>query len=171
MGYESNCAMLYLDCPDMATVQRVIDKNDIYDPQDMDMRYGFEKEPHITLLFGLDPSVPLSDVCGVMDKHTFVRGRLVNPSLFKNDLYEVLKFDVDAESLKRFSKVNSQLTKFPYKTDHPDYHPHCTIAYLKPGTGDKYVVMLQFDQIAFAPAKGVYSEVSGAKSVIKINIL
>jgi 2'-5' RNA ligase len=163
--------MLYLNLPEMSEIHRKIDRNDIYDPPDGEMKYGLEKEPHITLLFGLDPSVPLNDVTSVIDKHTFVRGKLVNASLFKNEVYEVLKFDVDDESLKRFSKVNRDLTKFPYKTDFPDYHPHCTIAYLKPGTGYKYVVLLQGDQIPFTASKAVYSEVNGAKSVIRVNTL
>lgn len=147
MAYESNCAMLYLSAPDMATIQKDISKEDLYEVPG-DLSYGLEKEPHVTLLFGLEPTVPMFDVQAILRKHTFVRGKLINASLFKNDVYEVLKFDIDPESVKRLSAVNSDLCKLPYKSEF-DYHPHCTIAYLKPGTGDLYTVLFQFAEVPF----------------------
>lgn len=171
MAYESNCAMVYLSCPAMRFLHKKIESADVYDPMDLDMKYGIEKETHITLLFGLDPTVPIEDVQKILRRHTFVRGRLVNASLFKSDLYDVLKFDVDEESVKRFSEINSALCKLPYKTDFPDYHPHCTVAYLKPGMGEKYVVLFQFSEPEFVPDYAVYSECNGAKSTIKISTL
>lgn len=171
MAYESNCAMLYISAPQIKVLQRGIDKNDIYDPMDAEMKYGMEKEHHITLLFGLEPTVPIADVQKILNKHTFVRGKLVNASFFRSEMYDVLKFDVDEESAKRFAAVNADLCKLPYKTDFPDYHPHCTVCYLNPGAGDKYVVLFQYGEIEFTPEYAVYSEVNGAKSTMKIATL
>lgn len=170
MAYELNCAMLYISAPQIKILQKGIDKNDLYDPMDADMQYGIEKEHHITLLFGLEATVPITDILKVLDKHTFVRGRLVNASLFRNELYDVLKFDIDPESAKRFAAVNSDLCKLPY-TKGFDYHAHCTVAYLNPGAGDKYVVLFQYGEIEFTPEYAVYSECNGAKSTIKIGTL
>jgi hypothetical protein len=30
------------------------------------------------------------------------------------------------------------LKKFPFTSDYPDYHPHITLAFVKPGKGKKY---------------------------------
>jgi 2'-5' RNA ligase len=45
---------------------------------------------------------------------------------------------------------------FEYTTDYPDYHPHITIAYLKPGCGKKYAEELKEEKI-FEPTKYFYS--------------
>jgi hypothetical protein len=48
----------------------------------------------------------------------------------------VLKLDVDCDVLH---KVNKELSKLPHTTEYPNYKPHVTIAYLKPGLGKKYL--------------------------------
>lgn len=60
-------------------------------------------------------------------------GRL---SLFQQPEHDVLKLDVESQGLER---LNTELGKLPNVQTHDNYEPHLTIAYLKPGTGWKYL--------------------------------
>lgn len=150
--YPYGCAMLQFNFPDMKLFHEKIDPNDLANS-------GIETEPHVTLLYGLhsDEIVDrdIIDTCqsvkiGPMDLH--------NISLFENEDYDVLKFDVRSNFLH---KINEKLTKFPHTTDYPDYHAHATIAYLKPGKGKKYVEMFNSRAYEVYPTRFVYSKPSG----------
>jgi 2'-5' RNA ligase len=128
---------LMLDCSNFETelknIQSHIEKEDIYDEEG----YGLEKEPHITVLYGIHEQDP--DVVKDVLELTSVEYQLEKLSLFENDNYDVLKCSVKSKDLR---KLNKQVTKLlDYTNDYPDYKPHLTVAYLKPGTGKKYVDM------------------------------
>jgi 2'-5' RNA ligase len=76
-------------------------------------------------------------------------------SLFENAKYDVLKFDVENPVL---AEINTELSKLPHTTNFPDYHPHATIGYLKPGTGKKYVDLFNGDRHDVSAHKIVYSK-------------
>jgi hypothetical protein len=59
--------------------------------------------------------------------------------------------------------VNAELAKLPHTTNFPDYHPHATIGYLKPGTGKKYVELFKDKQYEVVPEKIVYSKPGGER--------
>ena len=63
---------------------------------------------------------------------------------------------------------NEKLRKLPHTTDFPDYHPHCTITYLLPGTSDKYIELLKGVSIQVKPTEFVYSKTNGEKIKNKI---
>jgi 2'-5' RNA ligase len=95
---------------------------------------GREKDPHVTVRYGLHADDP--DV--VRDKlkdETRGEARLGKTSLFQNDDADVLKVDVNSPDLHR---LHEKLGSLPHTDTHPDYHPHATIAYLRPGTGRHY---------------------------------
>lgn len=60
-------------------------------------------------------------------------GRL---SLFQQPEHDVLKLDVESKGLER---LNAELGRLPNVQTHDNYQPHLTVAYLKPGTGYKYL--------------------------------
>jgi hypothetical protein len=62
------------------------------------------------------------------------------------DKYDVLKFDVryPTKSGAFLHKINSKLQELPHTNGFPDYHPHSTIAYLKSGSGKKYIEKFLF---------------------------
>lgn len=129
--YPYGCSMLYFDFPDMKIIHDEIEEDDIFEGEDQ----GLETEPHVTLLYGLhSDEIDDQKVLDISSKGIKSLG-LGNVSLFENEKYDVLKFDVEGPFLH---DINKELTKLPHTTDFPDYHPHCTIAYLKPGTGKKY---------------------------------
>ena len=168
-NYEYGCAMLYFSLPQMAELHELIDQNDLYIADD-NGGYGLETEPHVTLLFGLHSEVTTEDVTNVMNQFNYGDCILHNASLFKNPLYDVLKFDVRYPTTDSafLHKANAELSNFPHTTDYPDYHPHCTIAYLKPGMGEKYVKELVGHEYTVIPEYGVYSKPDGGKDNIKI---
>lgn len=135
---EYGCLMLDLNIKGWNKITDKIDKEDIYDVPG----YGIEDKPHITALFGfVHDKVSPEEVEKITKKLLQNKSKLTiklnNISIFENKDYDVLKLDVDSPDLH---ELNAALREtFPYKNDYPDYHPHMTIAYVKPGTGGKYI--------------------------------
>ena len=109
-----------------------IAEEDIYN-EDM---HGREDDPHVTIKYGIHSADPAK----LKEAFTKVRpfevklGRL---SVFDNDKYDVLKVRVTGQGLHDANRLVSATERC---TDtFPTYNPHMTIAYLKPGTGRKYV--------------------------------
>jgi hypothetical protein len=163
--YDYGCAMLYFDFPKMSEIHDQIDPSDIYE-EDEDKTYGLEDEPHCTLLYGLHKEVKSPKIQKILGEFIFGPCEIHNASLFENDKYDVLKFDVKNEELH---KCNSALCKLPFTSDYPDYHPHMTIAYLKPGSGKKYVEKLKDVSYTLDPSHGVFSHPDGTKDRLTIN--
>jgi len=163
--HEYGCVMLYYTFPEMDEIHDLIDPDDLYEEEGEE--YGLEKEPHCTLLFGLHEGVSTSDVDKVLEEFTFETCKAHNASLFKNDKYEVLKFDIKGDNLE---EANIKLREFPYTNEHPKYQPHMTIAYLKPGTGEKYCEKLKGKKYWLAPQYAVYSKPDGDRDKINIRI-
>ncbi len=164
--YDYSCAMLYFDFPEIHKIHSIIKKDDIYiDPNDKS--FGLEPETHCTLLYGLHKEVSVDDVKNVTNQFTYSTCEFLNCSIFENEKYDVLKFDVRGKNLE---ETNAELKKYPFTSDYPDYHAHSTIAYLKPGMGKKYVEKLEKMVFSVIPTKVLYSEGNGNKTDIGINI-
>jgi hypothetical protein len=162
-SYSHGCVMLYFDFPEMNEIHDSIDPNDLYE-EEGDRTFGLEDEPHVTLLYGLKKDVATTQVREIIENFTFGPCTLHNASLFENE-YDVLKFDVKGDNLH---KVNKALMKLPYENDYPDYHPHCTVGYLKKGTGKKYCDSMKNDVYELVPTYAVFSQPDGTKTTMKI---
>lgn len=152
--YDYGCAMLYFNFPEMEKIHTLIDPVDIY-TEEGDRSYGLEDEPHTTLLYGLHEGVSDQDIKNVLGKFEFGPCIIQNASTFNNEKYDVLKFDVKGDNLH---EANEELKKYPYTSNFPDYHPHMTIAYLKPGTAKKYVDELKGQEFELTPTHAIYSK-------------
>jgi hypothetical protein len=164
--YGYGCVMLYFDFPYINKIHDAINPKDIYEDEE-DPSFGLEDEPHCTLLYGLHEEVSTKDITKVIENFIFGTCKLHNASLFENEKYDVLKFDVRGPSLH---DVNDKLKSFPYTSNFPDYHPHLTIAYLKPGAGKRYTKMLENQEYELKPQYVMFSHPDGSKNKIKINI-
>lgn len=164
-SYSSGCVMLYFNFPTMNKIHEAIDKADLYE-EEGDRTFGLEDEPHCTLLYGLEGSVTVSQVTEILNAQTFGTCKVHNASLFENQ-YDVLKFDVNGDSL---NACNKALCELPYNSDFPDYHAHMTVAYLKKGTGKKYCESMSGQEYELVPTHAVFSQPDGTKTKIKINI-
>jgi hypothetical protein len=130
--------MMYFKIPQwLLEIQSSIPKDDIYLPGSED--YGIEEEPHCTIFpcFSLD--IRQEDVKPYLGNvNAYAGTKTINISLFTLEDYDVLKCDLNCPQgfkenaeLKRYFKCYSQFAD--------KYQPHLTIAYLKPGMGQKYV--------------------------------
>lgn len=132
-----------------------IDEDDIYDT--INGEYGKETQPHITILYGIhedevDPSV----IVDMMEqKMKPVKVEISEIDIFENEKYDVVKYNVPVT--KQLLKYRDMfLTSFENTQTFKDYHPHMTIAYVKPGTGKKYKKKLNNPfEVEFI--RGVYS--------------
>lgn len=160
--HDFGCVMVYFDHPLLKAIHKLIDKDHIYTGKANDKRsYGLEKEQHTTLLYGLhDEEVEVDDVFKRAVPNEFKPLRLHNVSCFNNAEYDVLKFDVDAKWL---GQCNKKLRKLPHTNEYPDYHPHATIGYIKPGKGKEYCDMLWGLELMVLPGELVYSMADGKK--------
>jgi 2'-5' RNA ligase len=98
---------------------------------------GREDEPHVTVKFGLhdDDPKPLKSLLAQQEGPVvFALGKT---SLFENDEFDVVKVEVISHDLHHLNDLISENCK--HTDTHPGYKPHVTIAYVKPGTGKKYV--------------------------------
>jgi 2'-5' RNA ligase len=165
--YSYGCAMVNLDVPGMKDLQEKIDPEDLAGS-------GIESDHHVTLLYGLhdggethselskEQLSKLMNIC----KKDISEVRLYEVSAFKNSEYDVLKFKADSPGLH---STNGELTKaFEFTTDFPEYNPHATIAYLKPGTADKYIKEFKNIELKGKPSEIVYSRPSGEKVIEKL---
>jgi len=154
------CVMVYLsiDKDKWNTFLDSIDDDDIYYEGD---DFGLETEPHVTILFGLHSDVPDADVEEIIDEIGNPEITMKGISIFENEKYDVLKFDVDSPAL---TKLNERFKTLPHTSNFPDYHPHMTIAYLKVGKGKEYIDKLsKLKTPEFESDKIVYSKVGGSK--------
>jgi hypothetical protein len=152
--YDFGCAMVYFSAPEISKIQEQIDPADIHEN-------GLESEPHTTLLYGLHSADIQDDqVMEICTGVTYTPIKLHNPSIFENKDFDVLKFDAECEELQT---ANGELIKLPHTTDYPDYHPHATIAYLMPGTGEKYSKMFEGAFVYAVAEEIVYSKPDGSK--------
>jgi 2'-5' RNA ligase len=157
--YNYGCMMLYYDVPEWSDYLDMIDEEDLY--QEDNGQFGLEDEPHITVLYGLhSDEIDDEELFNHLQKFNPPKVSMSNISLFNNDNFDVVKFDVEGSELFVMNKTLTD--NFPYSTDYPDYHPHSTIAYVKPGMGEKYVQQLS-EPFVLQPNKLVYSKPDGSK--------
>jgi hypothetical protein len=161
--FEYGCVMVYLNVnkDDWNNLESMINKKDLYLGKDGDRGYGFETEPHVTVLYGLHEDIPLKDIEKVLKEMKQPKLKMQKVSSFNNPEFGVLKFDVESDDLH---KENAKLTKFPHTTSYPDYHPHATIAYIKPDKIGEYVDKFKdIKPVDVIVEKIVYSMADGTK--------
>lgn len=130
--YNYGCIMGYFD-KNFKDIK--VDKDDLYNNDENE--FGLEVEPHVTILYGiLADKVKEEEIINLfklIDGPTVISDEI---SLFENEKYDVVKFDVKSDELNILNKMCTSM--FPYESDYPDYHAHTTIAYCLPGTGKNY---------------------------------
>src|SRR4051812_49300035 len=103
-------------------------------PNDHLSEDGRETEPHVTVKYGLHEEDPKT-TAEALKGGAPIDAPLGKVSIFSNDKFDVVKIGVTSHDLHR---LNKKISKLPHTDSHPDYNPHLTLAYVKPGLGDKY---------------------------------
>lgn len=158
------CLMLYIDY-DRTEIDKMIEKEDINKDEG-----GIEDESHITILYGFHDNTDPDKVIELAEKKGNIRNLKKIPlsrvSLFKNEKADVLKFDITEAELNKLNKL--MCNEFDYTNTHPTYHAHSTIAYLMPGTGEKYLKKLANTKTFAVPTKLVYSDAKKKKTTLDL---
>lgn len=161
---DYGCVMITVNFPEITKIHQIITEDDIYvDPNDDS--YGLEKEPHVTLLYGLHDGINGEEIKRIIGEILFGRFRLYNPSIFKSKGYDVLKYDVMGDGL---IEGYEQLKRFPYTNEFPDYHPHLTVGYLREGRAQRYADALKGSEFVLSPKKGIFSKSDGSKEYFNV---
>lgn len=111
--------------------------DEIYvDPSDPS--FGREESPHVTLKFGLHTN-EAKDLEPVLKGEKALTAKLGKTDIFASKEgapYDVVYVTVESEDLKRLNKKISD--SMEHTDTQPEYIPHMTVAYVKPGVGEKY---------------------------------
>lgn len=129
---------------------------------------GREKEPHVTVLYGLGENVTQEELAKVIGDAGPVEVELGKTSIFENEKYDVLKVDVKSEALTALNKKIDENFDTPGKT-FDDYKPHVTIAYLKKGEGQKYVGDTSFEGTKITLNELAFSNTAGEQIMIPLS--
>lgn len=138
-GMGHSCIMLYYGSPHKDMFLSLKDKIDPEDLYGVDLGYGFETSPHVTVKYGIieDDLDLMKDIIGKVDPIIVKTAKSF--SLFENEKFDVLKISIYSKELREFNRRICRI--FENEDKYPTYNPHTTIAYLNPGTGKKYIDM------------------------------
>ena len=135
----------------------VINENIIYN--DDTGEFGREKTPHITIKYGLTELYNEDSMKRFLHKVTPFPIQVRGLSIFECEKYDVVKFDIEGKELRQ---LNEMFSKLPNQNEHPDYHPHMTLAYVQKGYGNKFIKPIK--KFAQVPIKMVEYSMHGIKS-------
>lgn len=122
---------------------------------------GVETDPHVTVKFGLNQD-RMGDLPEKLKGFGAVKARIGKLTLFEGEERDVLKFDVESEDLHR---LNAAVCKHcPHVDTFPDYHPHITVAYLKPQAGKKLVGRAAITGLDMNLTVATFSDKSGKEA-------
>lgn len=135
---EYGCVMAYIDgeAKDKLNAfnKSLIPDDVIYDNKAHE--FGREMNSHVTIKFGLTKAYSHEEMQEMLKDVKPFKVHFKKISLFENPEFDVVKFDIESEDLK---KLNKQFSKLPNEDEHPTYHAHSTLAYVKPGEGKKFI--------------------------------
>ena len=105
---------------------------------------GREPDIHVTVLYGLHGHDPY-EIRPIIKEFKPIEITLKEISIFKNDNQDVVKISVESLDLVRLHNLIAK--SFEYTKTHDKFIPHCTLAYVKPGAGQKYIGRNDFEGI------------------------
>lgn len=134
---EYGCVMAYIDGPSKEKLntfnKKTISDDVLHDNKAHD--FGRELEPHVTIKFGLTKAYSREEMQEMLKDVKPFKVKFKKITLFENPEFDVVKFDIDSDELK---KLNKQFSKLPNEDEHPNYHAHSTLAYVKKGEGKTF---------------------------------
>jgi len=136
-AYSYGCAMI--DLPDQQGDHIIqwgranILPEHLYTDSEQPDDFGYENHPHITVKYGLLGQDVPPELYSIVKRTQPFPVYLGVITLFRNDKFDVVKLDIESPGLRL---LNGQISQLPNEDKYPNYHPHSTVAYVKPGTCD-----------------------------------
>ena len=129
-AYDSSCLMAVLPNPFAAKIHAyslALPDADIFEPDSEEHGRVRPDEVHATIKFGIRTSDP-DELVELLAGREMARLVLRGVTAFENEDYTVLKVDVESDDLTSLNTLVS--SSLECTDDHPEYHPHVTIAYI-----------------------------------------
>lgn len=140
-------------------------------PDELLAKDGREDNPHATVRFGFhsDDPEPVHRLLASEPAANLTLGPL---DLFRAPEHDVLIAPVESPDLHR---LNGKLGELEHTDTHPEYKPHVTIAYLKPGEGEQFVghralagEKASIDKVTFSGSDKVDHEIPLKKAITDV---
>ena len=158
--YEYGCVMARID---EESARLVLDFNYKMISEDLIYKegedFGREQHPHITLKYGLVNTYNEDQMRKLLRNVIPFDVQVKGMSIFESDdRYDVVKFDVESVEL---NQLHEMLSSLPNHDEHPEYHPHMTLAYVRKGMGNRFVK--KPSKFARVPVKTIVYSAEGDK--------
>lgn len=134
----------------------------VYEPQNPE--YGKEMNPHITVLYGIDPVEGERAKALLRKVPSQIYATLGQTGIFETPQFDVLKIEVYSPYLSRINKFLRDNVE--YENDFPSYKPHVTLCYLKKGMGKELVGDKRFAGMKFTFKTFLYSDENRRKESV-----
>ena len=163
-----DCVMLYANEDMWKKILDEINEDDLYEDPEGKEEYGLEKEPHLTIIFGIHSTENEQDtIIKKLEDYKPITLKTGKIGMFETDKYDVIKIDV--KTSKELLKYRKDLIENTKNTQtYPDYTPHITIAYVKKGKGKKYIKKIKVEDIELEFDTIKYSDSNYKKKTIKL---
>lgn len=104
-----------------------------------DVDFEFDKYVHITVAFGININTDINLIKEIIkNKPSYFQ--LTELSLFENDNFDIIKFDVMSSDLRILNHIIK--SKMEVKSTFYNYHPYLTVAYVPKGMGRELIERL-----------------------------
>lgn len=150
------CVMMEAKIPNWEEYHTAgIEEDDVF-IKPLDESYGLESQPHVTIVYGIhEDEIDEETIANVIKENLKpLTVKIEEVDIFEGKEYDVVKYNVPVTP--ELKKYRALFLKFPNTQNFPEYRPHMTIAYVKPGTGKKYRRKLR-EPFKVTFTKGVYS--------------
>lgn len=161
-SYSYSCVMATINYDHIVNwSKKNISEKDLYYKEN---KSGYELDPHVTVLYGLHTTNvdEIKEKLKNQEKFDIKFGKV---SKFTNDDYDVLKIEVESDTLRR---LNDKLKSLKYTSAYNSYKPHCTLAYIKKDSCEELVGSKEFFNKKIEVKELVFSPSSG--ETVKINL-
>jgi 2'-5' RNA ligase len=154
-SYSYSCVMATINYDHIVNwSKKNISEKDLYYKEN---KSGYELDPHVTVLYGLH-TTNVDEIKEKLNDQKKFEIKLGKISKFTNDDYDVLKIEVESDTLR---KLNDKLKKLKYTSTYNSYKPHCTLAYVKKDTCENLIGSKEFfnkkievKELVFSPSTG-----------------
>ena len=138
--YSYGCIMVKVDEASSRLLfefgTKIIDDNILYTDETQKDSFGREKDMHVTVKYGLTQSYTKEQMKHLLKNVVPFNIQVKGISVFENERFDVVKFDIDGKELRA---LNELFSKLPNQDSHPKYKPHLTLGYVHKGMGKRFI--------------------------------